>query len=537
MSQQVPEIALRVHETLQTSLPYFARHALKVKDKKGALVPFVFNRAQEYVHTRIETQKEKKGWVRVLILKGRQQGCSTYVAARFYHKSTRNQGQSVFILSHEASTTDKLFRIVERYQSNCPPPLRPATKIANRREYQFSELGSDYAVGTAGNENVGRGGTVQLFHGSEVAFWENTDQIETGVMQSVPDTEGSEIILESTANGMQGLFYEKCMEALRGEGRYELIFVPWFWQIEYRMPLPDDFQITQEEEALAHQYKLDLEQIVWRREKIRELKSEWKFKQEYPSNVMEAFQTSGESLIKPEAIMGARKSELTDDYSPLVIGVDPGRNRDRTVFVYRRGRQILKYEIFKPKDRTRLSARGWQMYVAGILAKRIDRDQPEKIFMDVGEGWGIYDRLFEQGYGDVVTPVHFGETALESDVYANKRAEMWCTFRDWLHGEDGEVRIPDDDVFHADIACMPDTKQTSSNLIQLEAKDQIRKRFKRSPDIGDASALTFAYPVKRGHNAATRITRKQGNASQLKTLSRMRGEGHKTAMSIITRRK
>ena len=101
------------HNRLQNELPFFGRHALTIKDKTGTLVPFIFNEAQRYLHKCLQTQLKSEGRVRALILKGRQQGCSTYVAGRYYHKTTRNKGKSCFILSHEAQTTEKLYQIVE----------------------------------------------------------------------------------------------------------------------------------------------------------------------------------------------------------------------------------------------------------------------------------------------------------------------------------------------------------------------------------------------------------------------------------------
>ena len=197
----------KIHRRLDADFKYYAKRTLKIKEKNGSIAPFVFNAAQIYLNKILDDQLSTLGYVRVLIVKGRQQGCSTLIGARFYWKATRLGGKNVFILSHESETTKKLFRMVERYYELSPESAKPETKIANRRELEFKAIGSEYAVGTAGNENVGRGGTVQLFHGSEVAFWEKTQGIKTGILQSVPDMPGTEVILDSTANGMSNDFY------------------------------------------------------------------------------------------------------------------------------------------------------------------------------------------------------------------------------------------------------------------------------------------------------------------------------------------
>jgi hypothetical protein len=256
------------------------------------------------------------------------------------------------------------------------------------------------------------------------------------------------------------------------------------------------------------------------RAKISEFKSLWKFYQEYPAYLQQAFQTSGETLILGQSVIRARKSTITDAHSALVIGVDPGRTRDRSVFVYRRGRHIFKYEVFRFEKEDRDNV---QMVLAGMLANRIDANNPDAVNIDVGEGNGIVDRLNELGYGQIVHGVHFGESPLD-EIYLNKRAEMFCLMRDWFHGDDGEVRCPDDDVFQRDICGMPVHKLTSSQKIQLVSSEIIRQKVKMSLDIASAAALTFAYPVRRrdAEDQHRRIRAKQPGVSKLITLRNAR---------------
>src|SRR5262249_59464457 len=93
---------------------------------------------------------------------------------------------------------------------------------------------SGYKVGTAGTKAVGRSSTIQLFHGSEVAFWPFADTHAAGVMQAVPNEKDTEIILESTANGIGNFFHQTWRNAEAGKNDYIAIFVPWYWSEEYR---------------------------------------------------------------------------------------------------------------------------------------------------------------------------------------------------------------------------------------------------------------------------------------------------------------
>ena len=478
------EMQRKYHERLDSDFLFFSRWCLKIRSKTGELVPFIFNKAQQYINDRVQQQLNATGKVRVLILKGRQQGASTYIGCRFYWRTTRLPNKATFILSHEASTTEKLFAMIDRCHKNCPDAVRIPPDVANQRRMVFPS-GSEYFVGTAGNEDVGRGGTVQYLHASEAAFYQNAAGFSTGLLQSVPDAPGTEIFIESTANGMDAVFYPMSMNALQGKGDYILIFVPWFWQTEYRRRAPADFFPTPEEAELTNIYGLDPDQLYWRRLKIIELKDETLFFREYPCSVEEAFTVSGESLIPAIHVMKARKNPIVDNVAPLIIGADPNEAGGPVGIVWRRGRRILKYQLLENKR---------PMELVQHFASIIDNEDPAMMFLDNGNGYGIIDRMVELGYGKKCMGVDFGGGAIEEDLYLNKRAEMGCAGAQWFIN--GGVGCPDDDVFQKHLCCVPKRIKTSSNLTKLESKDTIIKNTQIDPHLFDAFILTFAYPVK-----------------------------------------
>ncbi len=495
-------------KALKEDLPYFARNILKIKTKDAKIVPFVFNQSQSYFHEQLEEQIRETGKVRMLVVKGRQSGISTYVAGRFYQKTSTNRAVGTFILSHESGTTDKLFKMVKLFNESSK--IAPTIRRSNARELDFENLNSVYYVGTAGSGEVGRGGTIQLFHGSEVAMWKNTDDIQTGLMESIPNLPGTEIILESTAKGMGNYFYRMVMDALAKKNEYRVAFLPWFWMDEYEEDTTD-FSPTHEELEYASLYLRDydeerqLRKLAWRRVKMNNFGSDWKFKQEYPSTIQEAFQTSGDTLIKAERVVAARNAQsIVGNMSPLVIGVDPARIGDRTAFCFRSGREIEKI--------VRYESKGDDMDTVARIARYIEEYKPASVNIDCTNSYAIYDRLRELGY-KCVRAVHFASKASEDRLYRNKRTEMWCNLRDWL---DEDVCIPDDDEIHADFLAVPDYRETSDGLITLVSKDKIKEEFGMSPDLGDAAALTFAYPVS---SLLTRANIKAANKG-LKTTSR-----------------
>lgn len=476
----------------------FAGRCLKIRTKGGGqLMPLLFNRAQRFIHEKLEAQLKQTGMVRALILKGRQLGCSTYLGGRFYHKVTQNFGVKAFILTHLDEATDNLFDMVDRFHENNNPLLKPRLGKSNAKEMTFPGLDSGYRVGTAGSVAVGRSETIQLFHGSETAFWPNAESHASGVLQTVPDMAGTEVILESTGNGLLNYFAKQCSSAIAKKSAFQLIFVPWFWGEDYTTPAPAAFEFTVEEREYAEAYGLDAGQMLWRRNKLDSFGGEdWRFQQEYPANPEEALQSSGEgTYIKPIRCAKARRTEVTpQSFVPVIIGVDPARGgRDSTAVIDRQGRRAgaLIAERWNEAD---------AMVLAGRLVKLIQQMKPKKIVIDATEGTGaaIYDRLNELGYGKLIEPVKFSGTAYDQASYLNRRAEMWALMKEWLDNPVG-VQIPNDDDLQAEL-CAPvwgagATRHNSNGQLQIEPKEHIVKRLKRSPDMADALAMTFALPM------------------------------------------
>ena len=491
---------LAKRQKLKDDFPFYARNCLNIRTKDAGIVPFSINEAQEYIHERLQEQLSLTGKIRAIILKGRQQGASTYVEGRFIHKTTHNKGVRAFILTHDGESTNALFEMTKRYYDLLPEFVKPSIEKSNAKELKFDQLDSGYKIGTAGNKSIGRGQTIQYFHGSEVAFWQNAGELTKGVLQAVPDAPDTEVILESTANGLNNYFHQQWKMAEKGESEFIAIFVPWFWQSEYRKKTPDDFSKSDYEIEIADTYNIDDEQIFWRRRKISELSAdgvdgEKAFKQEYPMNAAEAFQvTNGlDTLINADNCMKARANTFNGNGS-YVVGVDPSRGGDRFAIVKRQGRKMWGLKAYQGVECDKL---GKNVAICKALLDEVDEvsgKKPDMMFIDFGSGADIVDRLHELGYEDRVKSVHFGSTPLDPIKYKNKRNEIWGEMSSWLTDESLPVDIPDDDEFQADICASPYTRDSNDRRVLLP-KDKIKAEFGFSPDYGDAGALTFAEPV------------------------------------------
>lgn len=319
------EFERRIRQRLKDDFPHYAKKCLKIRLKTGGVAPFVLNRAQRHIHKELEAQKQKTGRIRALILKGRQQGCSTYVAARFYWKITHSFGARGFVLTHLEEASRNLLQIVQRFHRECPYLVRPRATAENAEEIVFGRLDSALRCGSAGSSGVGRAQTLQFFHGSEVAYWPRATTHMAGILQAVPDMKGTEIILESTADGAEGLFYKMCMAAQSGEIPYRLIFVPWFWQKEYGLKLPEEITFSAEEEDYKKRHNLTAGQMLWRRARIGELGGIWAFRREYPATVEEAFHSDRPGALWTREML--EKNRVTAKQIPplmrIVIAVDP----------------------------------------------------------------------------------------------------------------------------------------------------------------------------------------------------------------------
>jgi hypothetical protein len=471
------------------SLPLFAKNFLVIHDKDGIQCTFIMNRAQLYIHERLEAQLKATGKIRALILKGRQQGVSTYVQARFFHKIITRYGKQAFILTHLTDATRAIFGMTKRYSENVDVSIFPMPDKKNDNTLTYDGLGSGYRVGTAGSVEVGRGMTNQYLHLSEYAFYKDAAKIGMGLMNTVAENTDTEIIKESTANGTNNDFYSDWCEAKNGKTRYQAIFVPWYWQDEYCIEnslfIPTDEEREWLEKFGANGLKMG--HLNWRRIKMEDIKGDYeqkcrKFRQEYPFTDDEAFLSSiTDTFIQVDYVQKARKT-VVESESALVIGVDPARKGDdRTAIIRRKGRRAYNLETHYNID---------TMQLAGIIKRIIDREKPRKVYIDcIGIGAGVVDRLHELGYTDIVVGVNVARKAEEPKRYKNVRAELWDRTREWLI-QDMPVEIPDSDELQTDLTVFG-YKYDSSDRLVIEGKDEMKARGCLSPDCGESLMLTF----------------------------------------------
>lgn len=297
---------------------------LKIQDKNSKIVPFKMNKPQMKLYNALKKQYEQGKPQRAIVLKARQMGFSTLTEGIIFKKTVTAFNIKSGIITHEASATDNLFNMSKRYLDNLPDEMKPQIKKSNAKELVFdSEKGTGLKgiikCMTAGNTTVGRSDTFQNLHISEYAFWggKKKDTL-IGLLQSVPNTKDTMIVVESTANGYDD-FKDMWDDAVEGKSDFIPVFCAWWELDEYRKEY-NGFELNEEEIELKKLYNLDNEQLAWRRWCIQtNCRGDVNlFKQEYPSCPEEAFMSSGNCVFDKEKIIN--RIQQIKDIEPLKQG-------------------------------------------------------------------------------------------------------------------------------------------------------------------------------------------------------------------------
>ena len=318
MKSNTKKLVIAEIEKCKGDFIYFAEKYLRIVDKDNNVVGLQLNHAQRQIDLALEENNFVK------ILKGRQFGSTTYIAARFFWEALFNPNIRVAVVAHSAKAVSSIFSIYQFYYDNLPPFLKLKTVKSSANEIAF-ESGSFIRIGTANSQNF-RGSTYKLIHASEAAFWESMTTTISSLFQTASNN--PTIIVETTPNGLNDFY-----TFWRDNNGYKALFLSWLDHLEYRKKkLGNGQKLTGIEKEFTDQHRLTKEQRNWFVTTLRTKLANnlTAFKTEYPTSEEEAFIATG-AFVFPQLVTGdlQKPSKLgwqvhrpPAPYRTYVIGVD-----------------------------------------------------------------------------------------------------------------------------------------------------------------------------------------------------------------------
>ena len=365
-------------QQLQNDPELYFKTCLKIqKFGSGELVPLILNPVQRILHFIIERQLRSLEHARVIVLKARRFGVSTYVQGRYFRHAALNRNKMVQITTHSKAATDVMFSMTRTMEQNLPVEVKPQMKYSGKRELYWGSdaggLNSSYSLSTVGGREV-RGSKIDYLHCSEVASWgPGGEEFLWGLLNCVVQGFSTEAIIESTAAGVGGVFHDMFWDAFNKESGWEAVFFPWYIYDYYRK----DFQSKEERDQLYDsigkdpryggeeessllgvgceydvgedkplRFSITMEHLNWRRQCIRtqcqnDLR---KFHQEFPTTARQAFVTTGRSVfdqeVMNEMVMASEKRQRERPSEGFYVPVQ----------AYKEGRVKEKYIIESMED-------------------------------------------------------------------------------------------------------------------------------------------------------------------------------------------
>ena len=315
------------------------------RGRMGMVVPFKLNFVQKDLLARIEAAKAAGKPGRFVILKARRMGLSTLAEGIIGHRCMTQTDRKARIIAHDEDSTDTIFSMLKTFWERMPDgksegeeDLRPAARRNNDRRLWLTHpldesagLNSEIRVSPALSRDAARSTEIHYFHGSEVAFWPDAKSLMGGLMPILSDDPETLVLMESTANGVGGWFYDKFWEAYNKtdkQGRpidtdWEAVFYPWHFMPNYQTPIPSE--LSWEEacrrfdgtlKQMILKYDLSPEQAWWAYKTWQDkLGRDWTwFKQEFPSNPEEAFAFSGRKAFDTDHLSAIQQKYVKNPY-------------------------------------------------------------------------------------------------------------------------------------------------------------------------------------------------------------------------------
>lgn len=456
-------MAINVTKEQLADYDFYSRNLLYIQAGEG-LVRFDYS--SRFVQREINKiwEHHKQGGVplRLIVLKARRHGVSTYVQSRMFHECHTNSHRQGITIAADDEGCTYIHNMAHVFYEYLPPELQPETKyksasklvfdIPKAKQQKFGGHGLKSSMRTVACTNkAGLGSGSHFIHFSEYANYRDAENVRKAIIPTAFQDPGTFVVIESTANGMVGPgehFYNEWKKAKAGKSVFKPLFFSWLDHEDYVRPFLDISEkenildtIDEDEKELQEEQQATLEQLNWRRNQITFLgagiagESEKSglenFHEQYPTTDDEAFIVSGNNVfdraVLKEYKRACKKPEFVGDLSigklvpdslgrlkiwehPIpgekyVAGIDPSSGEPGST-------DFGAIEIFRVLDRREgliaLQAAEWHgkldAKVLGYLSVDLGVMYNKALLVPEAFGYGhaVVDAILDRDYWDII---------------------------------------------------------------------------------------------------------------------------------------
>lgn len=285
----------------------------KIPTKSGGIKLLKLNRVQRIIDAEYEKQMDMRGYVRMMLLKARQGGSTTYWVRRALHYVGFHEGTTALTIAHEKNMPTKWIRDCRPILKATPQSIGWPNADSVKTGYMRFANSSTYYIGSVQAGFTGVGDCIHFLHLSEICRYDksgiNCDvNAMLGALEpAVPsgdDIKGTVKVFESTGMQVGDAWYDIWTTG-KQDPETACLFLPWYLVGEYRSAkfAKDVIEYNEHEKQMkanAHaQWKVELSdaQLGWYRDKLRSYPYYGDlplFMAEYPTTEAEAFTSPGQ---------------------------------------------------------------------------------------------------------------------------------------------------------------------------------------------------------------------------------------------------
>jgi hypothetical protein len=487
------ELSFIYDETEQClDLRYYLENYHCIRDEHGNWKSFYpWFEYQEILYEAIQEEWAENGYCKIIVLKPRQSGISTWTAASMFHRTIFNPHMYTMLVGQNADTAEHIYGMSMNAYDALPWWMRPeymyktkGDEIVFQRENEGMRtvnpgLGSVLKCSNAQKmSGVAIGRSLQSLHGSECSRWPDDGMFEADIKPSM-NARDTYSILESTGYGRQGFFYDHWRGSLEGETGYRGVFIPVYRSRKYYLPfsrrdaaknetLRNGFSLMDDEEKfnarVLKEEKFEIPKEFWHfhRKGMRAAKSanaKAGFIESYPLTPAQAFQASGICAFDRESL---EKQEMKYVCKPIYageisLGSDGVTPNTDAIFEVADDEILPKRKGDRPSKRLHIwefPASGETFYVSGDVA------------LGVANGDFSVAEVFRSGTGtqpDVQVAEWWGHCPPQDF------AKIMIALGYWYNGAEIAVEY------------MKDGITTGDKLVEMDYPALYRERFKDRP--------------------------------------------------------